>query len=668
MADQAAPAVPANGPIPVAEQEHKVNAAKSQDINDQSAVLDTQAAEAAMKVQQKYEEERQKRLRPEGDAQYVDLDTSDEFKYYRDDPWLDERSEKVTISDNEHIKYLILGAGCGGLLYGAKLVKSGVPASEIRIIDSAGGIGGTWYWNRYPGLMCDVESYIYLPLLEDMKYMPKHKYSYGQEIRQYLNSLADKFQLSETAMYRTKINSLLWDDEHHQWKVSMNKERKDQSPLELSITTQFIFATSGLLLHPKLPGVTGIETFRGPSFHTSRWMYSVTGGSQSDPTLDKLSDKRVGIIGTGATAIQPVPHLAKYAKHLTIFQRTPSSVDTRGQQETDPKTFSSTVATHPGWWKERNLNMVRHLSDAIKPTDTNLVGDKWSQCHSYRALIGGPNGPTSMEDIPTFVASLYATDMPRAEEIRRRVDDIVNDKQTAQSLKHWYASWCKRPTFHDDYLPCFNQSNVTLVDTDGKGVDSLAATGAVVAGKEYPLDVLIFSTGFRAPLIGGPARRADMTVTGRNGKDMDAKYDESVATLHGVITHDFPNFFIPGPFQAAATANQTFAADVLSDHVAYIITQAQAKYPGQKVVIEPTREAEEMWAGEILRRSLNSAGMAGCTPSYLNGEGVMDSLPMEVKMKAARWGIWGEGLESYMNVLKQWEDDGKLEGLDVQAV
>lgn len=569
MSDQSSKVVPSNDAVSVEQQEHEVNATKSHDIN---------AVEAAMKVQQKYEEERQKRLRPDGDAQYVDLSYSDQFKHYRDDSWLNERSEKVTINKNEHIKYLILGAGCGGLLYAVKLVQSGIPASEIRMVDSAGGIGGTWYFNRYPGLMCDVESYVYLPLLEETKYVPKHKYSYGEEIRQYLNDVADKYQLSESAMFRTKIDSLVWDDVHDQWKVSMTKERKDQAPLKTSITTQFIIATSGLLLHPKLPGVAGIKDFKGPSFHTSRWAYSVTGGSPSDPTLDKLRDKRVGIIGTGATAIQAVPHLARYAKHLTIFQRTPSSVDSRGQQPTDPEIFSSKVATHPGWWKERNLNMVAHLSDAIKPTDTNLVNDKWSSCHTYRGLVGGPNGPSSIEDVPAFMASLYAKDMPRAEEIRRRVDDIVKDKRTAHSLKHWYASWCKRPTFHDEYLPCFNLPNVELVDTDGKGLDSLIATGAVFAGKEYPLDILIFSTGFRSPGIGGPAQRAGMRVTGRNGKDMDVKYDEGVATLHGVITHGFPNFFIPGPFQAAATANQNFTADVLSDHVGVY------NYPGSSQI------------------------------------------------------------------------------------
>ena len=266
------------------------------------------------------------------------------------------------------------------------------------------------------------------------------------------------------------------------------------------------------------------------------------------------------------------------------------------------------------------------------------------------------------------MVSLYATDMARAERIRDRVDDVVKDKKTAQALKHWYGTWCKRPTFHDDYLPCFNLPNVELVDTNGKGVDSLNAHGAVVGDKEYPLDILIFSTGFRAPGIGGPAYRAGMTITGRNGKDMDAKWQEGVATLHGCMTHGFPNFFMPGPFQAGATANQNFTHHIMSNHISHIISQAQARFPGQKVVIEPIKEAEEVWTGEILKRSMGSAGMVGCTPSYLNGEGIIDQMGMEDRMKAARMGIWGEGIQSFKNVLETWEKDGKLEGLEVKTV
>lgn len=651
------------------------------------------AFQSVMNVQAKYEQERQKRLRLDGDAQYIDLALSEKFKHYREDPWLDERSEAVTIKHGEHVKFLILGAGLGGLVFAAKLIQTaGVAASEIRLVDAAGGIGGTWYYNRPPGLMCDVESYCYLPLLEEMQYVPKHKYSYSHEIRAYLNAVADKYGLSSTAMFRTTIKRLVWDETKSQWNVSMRKERgrdpDKQTALEMAITAEFVIATSGLLVHPKLPGIADIDKFEGVSFHTSRWDYSATGGSPSDANLHKLADKRVGIIGTGATAIQAVPHLARHAKHLTVFQRTPSSVDTRGQHATDPETFALAVATHRGWWRERNVNLASHLSDAVAVTDTNLVDDQWSRCHSYRALIGGPSGPRSPADVPDFLASLHAMDLARAERLRRRVDEVVvaREKQTAaRALKPWYASWCKRPAFHDEYLATFNLARVDLVDTDGRGVDALTRTGARVGDTEYPLDMVIFSTGFRAPWIGSPAHRAGMTVTGREGMDLDAKWNEEeqgLATLHGCMTHGFPNFFMPGPFQAAATANQSFTLDVLGDHVAQIIRQAQERVrqqpPGRdgdrgssRVVIEPTREAEEAWAAEIAKRSISFAGVGGCTPGYLNGEGAMaritESSPEEM-MKAARRSIWGEGIVSFMRVLERWEADGELRGLDVKVV
>ncbi|OQU98078.1 hypothetical protein CLAIMM_03909 [Cladophialophora immunda] len=667
MVGQASTAIAPGGPVPVADRQAQVNGAATSHANGDRTQL-AGAAQAAMKVQQKYDEERQKRRRPDGDAQYVDLALSEQFKHYREDPWLDERSETVTIGYGEHVKYLILGAGCGGLFFAIKLIKAGISASEIRIVDSSGGVGGTWYYNRYPGLMCDIESYCYLPFLEEMDYIPKHKYAYGYEIRKYLNAVADRYRLSDTAMFRTKINTLVWDERSCQWKVGMTKERNSGSPVEIDVTADFVIAASGVLLHPKLPAVSGIENFEGASFHTSRWNYSVTGGSEDNPALDKLAGKRVGIIGTGATAVQAIPHLAKHAGHLVVFQRTPSSVDIRGQHPTDKGTWTSTVASHPGWWRERNLNLAAHQSGAAQPSDIDLVNDQWSTCLSYRGLLGGPDPPSSMEEIPAFVAHLYALDLPRAERIRQRVDEIVADKKTAQALKHWYSTWCKRPTFHDDYLSCFNLPNVDLVDTDGKGVDRLTATGAVVGDKEYPLDILIFSTGFRAPGIGSPGFRASMKITGRNGKDMDAKWEEAVATLHGTMTHDFPNFFMPGPFQAAATGNQNFTLDIMSNHVAHIITQAQARHPGQKIVIEPTKDAEEMWSGEVVKRSMAFAAMAGCTPGYLNGEGIMDTMPMEVKMKAARMGIWGEGIGHFMVTIEAWEKAGQLEGLEVKPV
>lgn len=463
--------------------------------------------------------------------------------------------------------------------------------------------------------MCDVESYIYLPMLKEMGYMPKHKYSYGPEIREYVNSLADIYGISDTAMYRTKVDSLEWDEARKEWIVKMVKDRKADGNLNLTVHSQFVMVASGLLLHPKLPNVPGIKTFKGHSFHTSRWDYAYTGGDPENPEMVNLKDKRVGIIGTGATAVQVVPHLAKWAKELVVLQRTPSQVDVRGQRETDPRWWKE-IQNRKGWQRERSDNFNGCLTAVLPPDAPNLVDDEWSKMKAYSALIGTP-GIKKIEDIPGCVAELHTRDIPRSERIRARCDEIVSDKDTAQKLKSWFPSWCKRPTFHDDYLQVFDQSNVKLVDTNGKGVESLTENGIVFEGKESPLDLLIWSTGFRAPATGSPAFGAGMTVTGRKGLSMDEKWKTDIGTLHGVVSHNFPNLFWPGPWQASASANFSGVLDVLSTHVAYICTEgeryASKKKPGARYSIEPSQEGEHNWSLQVQMRAAAFAATSGCT-------------------------------------------------------
>ena len=521
--------------------------------------------------------------------------------------------------------------------------------------------------------MCDVESYVYLPLLEDMGYMPKHKYSYGSEIRAYINASATRYGIHDKAMFRTKIDSLTWNDESKDWTATMTSERTNKPNNKITVRTQHTVLASGLLLYPKLPATPGIESFKGHSFHTSRWDYSFTGGSPTDTALSKLQGKRVGIIGTGATAVQALPHLAKWAKEFVVFQRTPSSVDERGQKATDPAEWNASIAVKPGWHKERQQNFNLHITNTLAPEQDNKVNDQWTKVQSYHALIGGP-GIVGMEQVPSHVTKLHTLDFPRSERVRQRVDDTVLDKTTASKLKAYYPSWCKRPCFHDDYLQCFNQPNVTLVDTQGKGVDQITSKGIIHDGKEHALDLIIYSTGFRSPVIGSPAGKAHITVKGKGGLDFDEKYDSGEwSTLHGVCSNGFPNLWWAGMSQAGASANQSFVLDLLSDHVSYMIKGAEevAKDKGMqedgKWCVEVTKAAEAAWAGEIMMRVAGFSGLAGCTPSYLNGEGKMDSLPMEQKMKGARMGIFGEGIVEYEKKLHKWEAAGGLEGLEISV-
>jgi cation diffusion facilitator CzcD-associated flavoprotein CzcO len=635
-------------------------------------------AETAAAAQQKYAKERTKRLRPDGLSQYIDLATSDKFQKFQEDPWLDPHPPNSIppLKNGDHSRFLIIGAGFGGLLFAVRLIEAGITASDIRMVDTAGGFGGTWYWNRYPGLMCDVESYIYMPLLEEMEYMPKHKYAYGPELRGYAESIAERYQLRDKAMFRTKVDSLEWDEGGTEWVVKMAQKSTAKGEAQLTIRAHFVITATGVLSHPKISDIPGLEKFQGHSFHTSRWDYTFTGGFPSKPSLVNLKDKRVGVIGTGATAVQAIPHLAEWSKELYVFQRTPSAVDRRGNHPTDPDWWAREIQGKKGWQRQRHENFNAHISNVTPKPAVDLVSDQWSKAPSYSGLVGGPYNVTP-ETIPEYVAALHALDLPRQEMIRARVDEVVTDRATAEKLKAWYPSWCKRPCFHDEYLQSFNRGNVYLVDTNGKGVDQINERGISVADKMYELDVIIFSTGFRSPAVGSPAGRANMAVIGRKGRSLEQKWAEGVGTLHGVISRGFPNFFFPGPSQAAATANQLFTLDQLATHVAYIVTasagksgsamqeKADTKYT---FTIEPSAKAEEEWSMQIMYQAGTFATMAGCTPGYLNLEGELDRRSgMEEQMKAARASIWGKGIADYVAVIEGWRRQGDLRGLEVTA-
>ncbi|KFA68143.1 hypothetical protein S40285_08625 [Stachybotrys chlorohalonatus IBT 40285] len=619
----------------------------------------------------KYGEEKAKRLRSDGLDQYVELQeaTSSRLSSLGQDPWVDHaalNSQPSNIKDGDDIKVLVLGAGFGGILHAVHLTELGLDPNDIRVVDTAGGWGGTWYWNRYPGLMCDVESAMYLPLLEETGYVPKHKFSYGFEIRDYLNQVAEKWKIHDKGVFRTKINSLDWKDENKRWHTSLTQNRgPNADALTFNVTAQFVIIAKGVLNFPKAPKFPGIEDFKGDIIHTARWNYDVTGGSPTDWTLSKLKGKKVAIVGTGATAIQCAPQLAEWADQLYVIQRTPSAVHPRGQGPTDPEEWKKITAER-GWWHARNKNYLGTISG--EPGIENLINDAWSNLKAYKYLVGGPHDkPVTMEDIPNHIGYALAIDAPDMECVRKRVEDTVTkDTATAEALKPWYPSWCKRPCFHDDYLPMFNRPNVTLLDTNGKGVDSVTPTGLVVSGKEYDVDVVVLSTGFRSPIKnnGDPSFMANMTVTGRNGTLLKKWETTGPATLHGVLTHSFPNFFLTGPAQSGAGANFGYTQEVTSRHSAYIITEAlkRAESPALATV-EVSPEAEGEWTMQIMMRAAWSSPVGVCTPSYLNGEGQLAS--QEEMMKAAQGAPYALGMNAFAKVAEAWREEGSMKGVTV---
>ncbi|KAJ5714264.1 uncharacterized protein N7483_011445 [Penicillium malachiteum] len=635
----------------------------------------TPSLQELLNITARYEAERKKRLRKDGNAQYIEPSnlsstpspiSSNPYSQFSKDPWVDlgNTGSLETKFPSKRTSVLIIGAGWGGLQNAIRIITiSKIPAAKIRIIDAAGSFGGTWYWNRYPGLMCDIESHMYLPYLEETGYIPRHKYAYGSEIRSYAETVAQKWGLTSSAVFQTTATKIVWDEDEKEWAVDLV-----QRGTEMQIRASFVVLASGVLHSPKLPLIPGLLEFKGKMFHSSRWDYEITGGSEKDLSLHKLKGKRVAIIGTGATAVQIVPILAKWCKHLYVVQRTPSAVDTRDQRKTDIEWFHQHVASGPGWQRARIKNFHRHLVlDETEKPAINLVNDGWTRAPGLLGLTGHPNGPMTPDEIPAYRARLIELDTPRQNRIRARVDQQVHDPIIAEKLKPWYPTWCKRPAFHDDYLQAFNRTNVTLIDTDGKGVDEIKPEGLIIGDRKYNVDVIIFATGYQAPPSGSPAEKANMTMIGVNGVSLSEEWAvKGPATLHGVLDAKFPNLFLSGPQQASTSGNYRFNLDELAKHTAYILAECNRRAKGAKFAVAPSVEATEEWAMQVIMRSAPFGVMAGCTPGYLNLEGDIEKVPPEKRMILARSSVWGWGIENWIDVIEKWRDEGSMKGIVVR--
>ncbi|KAM0229839.1 hypothetical protein ACHAPO_009733 [Fusarium lateritium] len=622
---------------------------------------------------EKYAEERNKRLRPEGTAQYINLADS-ELRKLVADPWVDYEAlarQDQPLQDGDSTKFLVVGAGINGITYAARLIEAGFSPQDIVLVDTAGGYGGTWYWNRYPGLMCDVEGYCYLPLLEETGYMPKHKYSVGAEIRGQLERIATKYEFR--AMFSTKVDSHVWDEAKGRWILDMTQSFGNvQSPKQITVQTQFLFICGGVLAIPKAPGLPGLAEFgaRNEIFHTSRWNYTITSGSQDQPDLVNLKDKRVAIIGTGATSVQAVPHLAKWAKHLYVVQRTPSYCGERSQQETTPEAWAKVTESGPGWQRRRMTNLNSFMSADPEPVD--LVNDGWSRNQARAGLIGSSSKLMEQAATRGHIDGLLRMDEPIANELRARIDSEVQDPNTAEKLKPWYPGWCKRPTFNDDYLATFNRSNVTLVDTGGKGIDCYTERGIVVGGHEIEVDVLVLATGFTVASQLLPEDNIKASIIGRDGRQIKEKWTSpDIATLFGVATNGFPNLFSRFGPGGPASYNMTSGYDITGRLIAHIIAHAtkESNQP-ERLVIEACREGEEKWIGEVAKRAAWFSALSICTPSYFNAEGgKVPTTPEQAYQKSLK-ASWGSGINDYERLTEEYakRTSNQLEGFMVREV
>lgn len=507
--------------------------------------------------------------------------------------------------------------------------------------------------------------------------MPKQKYGSSVEIRIYLERLVKHFGLEDRFVFRSQITNLTWDEDQKTWKTSLTMRHGPgaNKSKTFSVHADFVTLASGLFPYPQVPRVPGLADFKGQMFHTSRWSYNVTGGTCDNPFPDmyKLKDARVGIIGTGATAIQVVPQLAKHAKELHVFQRTPSIVHTRGQQDTDPTEWREKIAYKSGWQKERMENLAENLALNAEPGN-DLINDKWSGLKAYCALVGSNRfGTIAPEKAQEHIDALLALDADQTREAREHIQHVVKNRQVADKLTAWYPTWCKRPTFSDVYLQAFNEPNVHLVDTDGKGIERVTSQGIVANGTEYPIDILVLSTGYRSPGGGGdPGSRTNIEIIGRNGRKISEKWEqEGICTFQSTCTNGFPNLFYQSAVQGGATVSYLHVLDVTSEHIAAVIAQAHERSFSKmgKVVIEPTAAAETAWGMRIAQTAAYFSAIAICTPGYLNLEGEANSMPDAndhiSMMKKAKAANWQGGIVEFSRVLEKWRSDGSLEGFTV---
>ena len=584
-------------------------------------------------LKKKYRAERDKRLRTDGNEQYVEI--KGQFAHYLEDPYVKPIARAPL---NDEVEVVVIGGGFGGLLAGARLREAGVEG--IRIIEKGGDFGGTWYWNRYPGAACDIESYVYLPLLEEVGYMPVEKYTRAPEILKYCRKIGEHFDLYRDAVFQTEVTEMRWDEAAKRWIVKTNKGD--------AMKARFVVMANGPLHRPKLPGIAGVESFKGHSFHTSRWDYDYTGGDPNG-NLTGLKDKVVGIIGTGATAVQCVPHLGAGAKHLYVFQRTPSSIDVRNNTPTSPDWVKS---LQPGWQQARMDNFNALVSGV--PQAEDLVNDGWTDIiGNMLALMRKANESGGTVNL---LETMQLADFKKMESIRARAQSTVRDPNTAEALKPYYNQFCKRPCFHDEYLDAFNRPNVTLVDTDGKGVERITENGIVANGKEYKLDCLIYGTGFEVGT--SYTRRAGYELYGRGGQTLTDKWKDGVSTLHGMHARGFPNVLLVSNSQAGFTANFPHMLNEQSKHLAYIVKTAQDR---QAHVVEAAEDAENAWVQTIVSTALmRQRFQEKCTPGYYYNEGKPSEL-------AARNGPYGLGSIAFIKLMEEWRAADDLKGLELSS-
>ena len=589
-------------------------------------------------LEAKYSLERDRRTGVDRSAIH-DLQHDDRFARYRRDPFTPfEEREAVT----RQVDVAIVGAGMAGIVVAARLREQGF--EDLCLLDEAGGFGGTWYWNRYPGVMCDIESYIYMPMLEEMGTVPTTRYAFGEEIREHFEAIAERYALGPDALFHTRVEKSAWDESDARWVITT--DRGD------TIRARFVIMAVGILNLMKLPVIPGMDDFEGRAFHTARWDFDYTGGSPDDwSSLPGLRGKRVAVVGTGSSGIQCIPPLAESAEELLVFQRTPSAIGVRDNRPTDPD-FAASLA--PGWQAERMDNFAKIM--LALPAEEDLVDDGWTQ--HYAPLLSPRIDPT----LPPgeIMGRITAADHAVMDAHRDRVDAFVSDPGKAEAMKPYYRYMCKRPCFHDEYLPAMDRENVTLIDCPA-GIERITPTGLVANGTTYDVDCIVYATGFEGEATPFH-RRAGHPIVGRGGLDIETKWKDGVQSLHGLMTRGFPNFFtMPAPYQqSVVTVTHTHITVEGADHLARTI---RSMVDAGVRCFDVREDAEAAWTEGIVACAVDRGAFdAACTPSRFNFEGD----PSQANPRNGSYGGRAGDLFGYRTLLAEWREKGGFEGLEIE--
>ena len=588
-------------------------------------------------VRAKYLAERDKRL-VAGRADIRDLRHDEYFAKYRDDPFTP-ATERDPVVDE--VDVVILGGGIAGVTTGAHLRQAGI--ERIRIIDQAGGIGGTWYWNRYPGVMCDVESYIYMPMLEEIGYVPSQRYAFGEEILRHLEAVAEHYDLVDDALFHTGVTRAEWREEESRLADPHRPRRRHHVPLVRAGARHpqpdeaACPQRHGGLRRPLLPhGALGLRLHRRRPPGPAREPEGQDGGADRHRCLGHPVPASAGRIGQAGLRLPAHP----------LGHR-------RAGQPPDRRRLRATL--EPGWQRARNDNFQAIMLG--RPAEVDQIDDGWT--HHY-AVVNNPPRRKGMS-LTEFIENAEAMDYEIMDEHRRRVDALVEDPDTAEILKPYYRYICKRPCFHDEYLSAYNSPNVTLIDCPA-GMERITEAGPLVNGQEYAVDCIVYGTGFepeRTPLY----RRAGHDIVGRDGVTLAEKWADGAASLYGIMSRGFPNLFLmPAPTQqAVVTVNYTQLAVAGAEFVTGAISLLRKQ--GVEA-FDVSAQAEEAWTQKIVDSYVaGTTVMAACTPSRINNEGHPETINPRDGNYGGGFGDWF----GYRDLLERWVADGRFEGLELEV-